>query len=98
MQHARLIKSLDEITAMREAVAACEEGLRRMQASLRPGITANRLWSILHQANIELGGEWLETRLLSSGPRTNPWDQACGERVIEQGELVSLSTDRLGHH
>jgi Xaa-Pro dipeptidase len=98
MQHARLIKSLGEIAAMREAVAACEEGLRRMQAALRPGITENRLWSILHQANIELGGEWLETRLLSSGPRTNPWYQECGERVIEAGDLVSFDTDLIGKH
>ncbi|MBI3707538.1 MAG: aminopeptidase P family protein [Proteobacteria bacterium] len=98
MQHARLIKSLDEIAAMREAVAACEEGLRRMQAALRPGITENKLWSILHQANIELGGEWLETRLLSSGPRTNPWYQECGERVIEDGDLVSFDTDLIGKH
>jgi Xaa-Pro dipeptidase len=98
MQHARLIKSPGEIAAMREAVAACEEGLRRMQAALRPGITENQLWSILHQANIELGGEWLETRLLSSGPRTNPWYQECGERVIEDGDLVSFDTDLIGRH
>jgi len=98
MQHARLIKSLDEIAAMREAVAVCEEGLRRMQAALRPGITENKLWSILHQANIELGGEWLETRLLSSGPRTNPWYQECGERVIEDGDMVSFDTDLIGKH
>jgi Xaa-Pro dipeptidase len=98
MQHARLIKSPDEIVAMREAVDACEEGLRRMQAALRPGITENKLWSILHQANIELDGEWLETRLLSSGPRTNPWYQECGERVIEDGDLVSFDTDLIGKH
>jgi Xaa-Pro dipeptidase len=98
MQHARLIKSPDEIAAMREAVAACEEGLRRMRAALRPGITENKLWSILHQANIEFGGEWLETRLLSSGPRTNPWYQECGERVIEDGDLVSFDTDLIGKH
>ena len=96
MQHARLIKSADEIAAMREAVVACEEGLRRMQIALRPGISENKLWSIRHQANIELGGEWLETRLLSSGPRTNPWYQECGERVIEDGDLVSFDTDLIG--
>ena len=98
MQHARLVKSPGEIAAMREAVVACEEGLRRMQAALRPGVTENKLWSILHQANIELGGEWLETRLLSSGPRTNPWYQECGERVIEDGDLVSFDTDLIGKH
>jgi Xaa-Pro aminopeptidase len=83
---------------MREAVTACEEGLRRMQAALEPGISENKLWSHLHQANIELGGEWLETRLLSSGPRTNPWYQECGERIIEAGDLVSFDTDLIGKH
>jgi Xaa-Pro aminopeptidase len=51
---------------------------------------------VLHQTNIELGGEWIETRLLSSGPRTNPWFQECSERVIEAGDMVSFDTDLIG--
>jgi len=98
MERARVIKSPLEIAAMREAIAACEEGLRRMHAALRPGITEQRLWSVLHQANAELGGEWIETRLLTSGPRTNPWYQECGQRVIEAGDLVSFDTDLVGRH
>jgi Xaa-Pro aminopeptidase len=43
-----------------------------------------------------LGGEWIETRLLASGPRTNPWFQECSERVIEAGDLVSFDTDLIG--
>ncbi len=30
----------------------------------------------------------IETRLLSSGPRTNPWFQECSSRKIEAGDLV----------
>ena len=95
-EHARLIKSADEIAAMRVAVAACEEGVRRMRAALRPGITENALWSLLHQANIELGGEWIMTRLLCSGQRTNPWYQECGSKILEDGEIVSFDTDLVG--
>ncbi|NNE81099.1 MAG: aminopeptidase P family protein [Silicimonas sp.] len=93
---ARVIKSADEIAAMRIAVAACEEGVRRMRAALRPGITENALWSLLHQANIELGGEWIMTRLLASGQRTNPWYQECGAKILEEGEIVSFDTDLVG--
>jgi len=98
MAKARAIKSPDEIAAMRDAIAACEEGLRRMQQAHRPGITEQALWSVLNQANAELGGEWIETRLLSAGQRTNPWYNECGEAVIQNGELVSFDTDLVGRH
>jgi len=93
---ARLVKSQDEIAAMRRSVAACEEGIRRMRGAMRPGITENALWSLLHQANIELGGEWIMTRLLASGQRTNPWYQECGFKPLEAGEIVSFDTDLVG--
>ena len=96
MELARVIKNDVELQAMREAIDACEEGMRRMRACLEPGITENALWSRLHQANIEFGGEWIETRLLTSGPRTNPWFQECSHRVIEAGDLVSFDTDLVG--
>jgi Xaa-Pro aminopeptidase len=67
-----------------------------MRAALRPGITENQLWSILHATNIAHDGEWIECRLLSSGPRTNPWFQECGNRVIEAGDLVAFDTDMIG--
>ncbi|MBJ7437771.1 MAG: aminopeptidase P family protein [Sphingopyxis sp.] len=96
MEHARWIKNDVEILAMREAIQACEKGMARMQAALQPGITENALFSILQQTNIELGGEWIETRLLTSGPKTKPWFQECGHRQIEAGDLVSFDTDMIG--
>ncbi len=98
LDFARAIKSVDEIKAMCDAIRACEEGLRRMQAAHRPGITEQALWSVLCQANAELGGEWMETRLLSAGARTNPWYNECGEYVIQPGDLVSFDTDLVGRH
>jgi len=93
---ARAVKSPEEITLMRRALAACEAGMRAMQDALEPGITENALWARLHETNIRLGGEWIETRLLSSGPRTNPWFRECSMRVIERGDLVSFDTDLIG--
>jgi Xaa-Pro aminopeptidase len=95
-ERARCIKSQDEIAAMRAAIAVCEEGLSRVQAALRPGVTENALWAELHHANIALGGEYIETRLLTSGARTNPWFQEASEKSIAAGELVALDTDLIG--
>lgn len=98
MEHARKIKSADEIKAMKTAVNACEAAMRKMQDALCPGITENQLWSILHKENIANGGEWIETRYLTSGPRTNPWGQESSQKVIREGELVGLDTDLVGIH
>lgn len=96
MENARLIKSPDEILAMRRAIVACEAAMGEMHAKLQPGISENELWAELHRANIARGGEWIETRLLSSGPRTNPWFQECSSRIIETGDLVAFDTDLIG--
>lgn len=95
-ERARAVKSVEELALMRASIAVCEEGCREMQAILEPGITENALWAKLHEVNIRLGGEWIETRLLSSGPRTNPWFRECSMRVIERGDMVSFDTDLIG--
>jgi Xaa-Pro aminopeptidase len=96
MEQARAIKSADEITLMKAAIQVCQMGMAEMREALEPGMTENELWSILHQVNIARGGEWIETRLLTSGPNTNPWFQECSDRVIQSGELVSYDTDLIG--
>ena len=98
MELARLIKSPDEITCMNMAISVCETGMARMREALRPGMTENEVWSILHQANIAMGGEWIETRCLASGGRTNPWLQECSDRVIRAGEMLAFDTDLIGPH
>jgi Xaa-Pro dipeptidase len=96
MEVAREIKSPGEIMLMRHAIDVCEQGLEAMRQALRPGITENALWAKLHEKNIALGGEWIETRLLSSGPRTNPWFRESSMRAIEKGDMVSVDTDLVG--
>ncbi len=96
METARAIKSADELKIIRWAIAGAELALDSMHEALQPGMTEQALWSHMHQRGIELGGEWFETRLLSSGPGTNPWYQECGERVIRAGDLVAFDTDFVG--
>ncbi|MGE8459895.1 MAG: dimethylsulfonioproprionate lyase DddP [Pseudomonas capeferrum] len=95
-EFARLIKGPDEIKAMRCAVASCEAAVAEMQQTMRAGLTENDIWSALHAGNIRRGGEWIETRILSSGPRTNPWFQESGPRVLSDGDLLSFDTDLIG--
>ena len=78
------------------SISVCEAGMAKMHEELRAGVTENQLWSHLHQVNIAMGGEWIETRLLSSGGRTNPWFRECSDRIIRAGELVAFDTDLIG--
>ncbi|WP_027593644.1 dimethylsulfonioproprionate lyase DddP [Pseudomonas sp. LAIL14HWK12:I7] len=95
-EFARLIKGPDEILAMRCAVASCEAAIAEMRQAMRAGVTENDVWAALHSGNIRRGGEWIETRILSSGPRTNPWYQESGPRVLSDGDLLSFDTDLIG--
>jgi len=96
MEHAREIKSDGEIALMRKSVEVCERAVEQMRNALEPGITENALWAELHHGNIAGGGEWIETRLLASGPRTNPWFRESSMRPIEKGDMVSFDTDLIG--
>ena len=100
-ERVRAIKGPDEILAMRCASHACEAAVAEMEAAARTGIpkgamTEDDIWAELHAGNIRRGGEWIETRLLASGPRTNPWFQECGPRVVQNNEIVAFDTDLIG--
>ncbi|MEO8302904.1 MAG: Xaa-Pro peptidase family protein [Betaproteobacteria bacterium] len=95
-ERARAIKSADEIDCLRSAIAVCEGGLQQVRDALKPGVTENQLLATLNAANIAGGGEYIETRLLTAGPRTNPWFQESSERPIAAGELLAIDTDMIG--
>lgn len=100
-ERARAIKGPDEILAIRCAHRACENALAEMEAFTRENVplgtvSEDDIWAELHKGNIRRGGEWIETRLLSSGPRTNPWFQECGPRIVNNNEIVAFDTDLVG--
>ncbi len=102
-EKARSIKGPDEILAMRCASHACEVAVAAMENAARGGvpkgdISEDDIWAVLHAENIRRGGEWIETRLLASGPRTNPWFQECGPRVVQNNEIVAFDTDLIGSY
>jgi Xaa-Pro aminopeptidase len=98
VERARAVKSAEELECVRASVRATQVAVDRLRSAIRPGLSENELWSVLHQGVIALGGDYVETRLLSSGPRTNPWFQETGDRRLGENELVALDTDVVGCH
>ncbi|MCR9219733.1 MAG: Xaa-Pro peptidase family protein [Alphaproteobacteria bacterium] len=98
VERARSIKVPHEIRMMRASIAAVEEGVGRLRAAIRPGATENAVWAALWSHVIETDGDYVETRLLNSGPRTNPWFQESGMRALQAGDMVCLDTDVVGRY
>jgi Xaa-Pro aminopeptidase len=67
-----------------------------VHAAIRPGVSENELFGIMYHEVIRQGGEFIETRLLSSGQRTNPWFNEASGRRLRPGELVALDPDTIG--
>jgi Xaa-Pro aminopeptidase len=102
-EKARAVKGPDEIRAMRCAHHACETAVRAMEDFARSNVgngetSEDDIWAVLHAENIRRGGEWIETRLLASGPRTNPWFQECGPRITRPNEIIAFDTDLIGSY
>ncbi|MFY7838114.1 MAG: M24 family metallopeptidase [Novosphingobium sp.] len=96
LEMARAIKSADEIELMRWTVRVCEAGMARMYEMSEPGRTEREIWAELHFENARSGGEWLETKLVTAGPRTNPWYNECSDYRIQLGDMISFDTDMVG--
>lgn len=95
-ERARAIKSADEVELMRWTIRVCEAGMARMYEISEPGRMEREIWAELHFENARSGGEWLETKLLAAGPRTNPWFQECSDYVVQRGDMISFDTDMIG--
>lgn len=93
---ARSIKSPEELELMRWTIRVCEAGMARLYDHSVPGKTEQEIWAELHYENIRSGGEWLETRLLTVGERTNPWFQECSDHVAQLGDMLAFDTDMIG--
>lgn len=96
VESAKLIKNETELECIRYSISVAEYGIQLMYQSMQPGITENQLWSVIHQVNIAHGGDWIEGKMLASGPRTNPWLQEATHRIIEAGDMVAFDTDMIG--
>ncbi len=98
VEMARAIKSAEEMKCVRASLRATENAVGELRAAISPGQTEAELWSVLHRSVIAQNGDYVETRLLNSGERTNPWFQETGTKIIGQNELIALDTDVVGCH
>jgi Xaa-Pro dipeptidase len=96
MEQARSVKSLAEVQVLRASLRTCEQSVIEMREQLQPGMSEADALAMLINGSIRRGGEYPETRLLTSGPRTNPWFQETSTRIIENGDLLSFDTDLIG--
>ena len=98
IEMARAIKSAEEVKCVVASLRATEVAVGKLREAIRPGITENELWSVLHQSVVASNGDYCETRLLSAGRRTNPWFQETSSHIIGENQLVALDTDVVGCH
>ncbi|SAL37929.1 putative peptidase [Caballeronia arvi] len=98
IEMARAIKSAEELKCVIASLRATEVAVGKLRDAIRPGMSESELWSVLHQSVIAQDGDYVETRLLSAGRRTNPWFQETSSHVIEPNQLIALDTDVVGCH
>lgn len=96
IEEARAIKTEDEQSLLRRNAGLCDAAVENMKARIAPGFTENELWGCYMGGALASGAEYAETRLLASGPRTNPWMQEASDRMVEAGDLVAMDTDLVG--
>lgn len=92
----RAIKTTEEIKCLQASMSASEAAVAAVREAIKPGISENELFAIMYHEVIRQGGEFIETRLLTSGQRTNPWFNETSGRKIRPGELLALDTDTIG--
>lgn len=95
-ERVRSIKLPDEIRCMNASIGVAELALSELREAVRPGVCEYELTAILQRVNTENGGDWLETRLLSSGDRINPWERESSGRRVRPGDLIAIDTDMVG--
>src|SRR5216684_3987330 len=94
--HVRRIKTDEEVACLRLSMAGSEFAVAAVREAVRPGVSEQELFALMYGEVIRQGGELIETRLLTSGPRTNPWFSESSGRRVRPGELVALDTDVIG--
>jgi Xaa-Pro aminopeptidase len=89
VEMARARKSREEIRAYKRSLATCEAAVAVLRQRLEPGMREEEALAVLIGEAVARGGEYPETRLMTSGPRTNPWFQ-------ETGQLLQRHLPHLG--
>ncbi|BBZ51008.1 peptidase M24 [Mycobacterium heidelbergense] len=96
LRAARRIKTAEEVTALREAIAVAESGLAAAVSGLRPGVSEQTLAGVLLEA-LAAGGvstpsnqdvAWVTSR-------DHLWRRPNGDGSVKDGDLVAFSAGVL---
>ena len=63
------------------------------EAAVRPGVREYELLAALSDSLLRNHGEFVFTRLVASGPNTNPWMSEAHDKLVQPGDLVGIDTD-----
>ncbi len=89
LQHAKIVKTKDEIECQRVAATITEAGLDAALRVLKPGVRECEVLAEACKVFSVLGSEWTQTPLIvASGPYTAPYRLLTSDRIIREGDLV----------
>ncbi len=95
----RMIKSAEEIGALRRAAATADEAVRAVFAAARPGMRESELARIAQDAFYAAGAQEAPSAIVGSGPNSAFPHHATSARAAQQGEplLADLGSRRDGY-
>lgn len=93
---AREVKTPEEVQLLLLNGAIGDAMLAEFEAAIRPGVREYELLAVLSDALLRRQGEGLFTRLVASGPNTNPWMSEAQDKLVMPGDLVAVDTDAYG--
>ena len=94
---ARQIKTPEEVQLMVLNCAIADTMFAEFEAAIRPGVREMDLLAVLSNTLLRNHGEFLFTRLVSSGTNTNPWMSEAHDKIVQPGDLVGIDTDANGY-
>lgn len=96
MRAARAIKTPDELTALRSAIAVAESTLAATVGALHPGVSEADLAGVMMQAMAACGVSTPANQDVAwVTSREHPWRRASGDGRVRAGDLVGISAGVL---
>lgn len=94
---AREVKTPEEVQLMILNGAIADTIMSEFDAAIAPGVREYELMAVVNEALFRCHGEFMFTRLIASGPNTNPWMSEAHDKIVQPGDLVGLDTDANGY-
>jgi Xaa-Pro aminopeptidase len=94
---AREVKTDEEVDLFKINGGIGDAMMAAFEAAIRPGIREFELHALASYELLKRHGEFLFTRLITSGTNTNPWLIEAHDKVVMPGDLVAMDTDATGY-